>query len=202
MASDVEEFIENHGLKSPALIGHSMGAKVAMTVALKNPNLLGALIPVDNAPVDACLTSNFRNYLQGMQEVQEAKVKKQVEADEILGKYEDVLPIRQFLMTNLVKDSQSGYLSFRIPITTLASSLANMGDFPFKDSDEACYKGPTLFVRGTKSHYVADDVFPAIGQFFPKFTIRDIDCGHWIISEQPEAFRQAVVSFFRGLEEV
>lgn len=67
-----------------------------------------------------------------------------------------------------------------------------MGDFPFKDPHEACYKGPTLFVRGTRSHYVADDVLPAAGQFFPMFVVSDIDCGHWVISEQPEAFRRGI----------
>lgn len=61
-----------------------------MTVALRSPNLLGALIPVDNAPVDASLKSDFRKYLQGMREIEEAGVTKQAEADQILQKYEDV----------------------------------------------------------------------------------------------------------------
>lgn len=65
-----------------------------------------------------------------------------------------------------------------------------MGDFPFKDPDAARYDGPTLFIRGTKSHYVADDVLPLIGRFFPKFELRDIESGHWVISEKPEPFRQ------------
>lgn len=133
-----------------------------------------------------------------------------------MGIVSQALPIRQFLLTNLVKTPQNGPLKLRVPIRTLASSLSNMGDFPFKSPVEARYKGPTLFVRGTRSHYVADDVLPVIGQFFPKFTIHDIDCGHWVISEQPEAFRQgkvdwhtlrsvvltclAVVSFFKDLD--
>ncbi|KAL8945133.1 MAG: hypothetical protein Q9211_000345 [Gyalolechia sp. 1 TL-2023] len=214
MADDVQEFIRVHNIKLPALIGHSMydfsaaeeflsteipgrGAKVAMTVALRSPKSLRALVSVDNAPIDANLPSDFRKYLDGMREIEAAEVKKQAEADQILRKYEDALPIRQFLMTNLVKAPHSGSLRLRIPIKTLMSSLNNMADFPFKSSDEARYKGPTLFVRGTRSHYVADDVLPVIGQFFPKFTVRDMDCGHWVISEQPEAFLQAVVSFFR-----
>ncbi|KAL8723424.1 MAG: hypothetical protein Q9225_000255 [Loekoesia sp. 1 TL-2023] len=90
MADDVEEFIRQNKLEHPGLIGHSMGAKVAMTVALRSPNLLGALIPVDNAPVDAALKSDFRKYLEGMREVEEAAVKKAAEADQILKKYEDV----------------------------------------------------------------------------------------------------------------
>ena len=72
----------------------------------------------------------------------------------------------------------------------LATNLDNMGDFPYKDPDMFRYDRPTLIVRGTKSHYVADDVLPVIGKFFPKFVIRDIDCGHWVISEKPEEFRQ------------
>ena len=68
----------------------SRGAKVAMTVALRSPKTLSALVPVDNAPVDANLSSDFPKYIQGMREVDEAGVKKQVEADTILKKYEEV----------------------------------------------------------------------------------------------------------------
>lgn len=93
-------------------------------------------------------------------------------------------------MTNLVKPPHSGFFRHRIPIKTLASSLGNMGDFPFQVTDKVRYGGPTLFIRGTKSHYVSDDALPLIGRFFPKCLVRDIDCGHWVISEQPEAFRQ------------
>lgn len=66
------------------------GAKVAMTVALRSPQLLGALIPVDNAPVDANLKSNFHQYVQGLRDIDEAGLDKQAEADEILQKYEKV----------------------------------------------------------------------------------------------------------------
>lgn len=61
-----------------------------MTVAIRSPNLLGALIPVDNAPVDASLKSDFLRYLEGLQDIQNAGVKRQAEADQILSKYEDV----------------------------------------------------------------------------------------------------------------
>lgn len=71
-----------------------------------------------------------------------------------------------------------------------------MGDFPFNDPDEVRYDGQTLIARGTKSHYVADDVLPLIGRFFPRFKLVDIDSGHWVISEKPEAFRQGTASSF------
>ena len=61
-----------------------------MTVALRSPDLVGTLIPVDNAPVDAHLKSEFPKYAQGLREVEETRVKRQVEADDILKKYEEV----------------------------------------------------------------------------------------------------------------
>ena len=72
---------------------------------------------------------------------------------------------------------------------TIGSSLDNMGDFPFKCPDEHRYNGPTLVIRGSKSHYVADELLPLIGRFFPRFELCDIDSGHWVISEKPDAFR-------------
>lgn len=89
--------------------------------------------------------------------------------------------------------SKDGYLMFRVPLKILSSALSNMGDFPFKDPDQARYEGPTLFVRGTKSHYVADEALPVIGRFFPRFQLADIDSGHWVISENPEAFRKGMI---------
>lgn len=195
MASDVEDFVQAHDLETPVVIGHSMGAKVAMTMALRSPNRLKALVPVDNAPVDAVLKSDFSKYVQGLQEVERAKVSKQIDADEILKSYEESLPIRQFLLTNLIRAPGANYLRLRIPIDVLAANLEHMGGFPFKDPNEARYEGPTLFIRGTKSRYVNDDVLPLIGSFFPRFELHDIDCGHWVISEKPEAFKEAVVDF-------
>ncbi|KAL8831563.1 MAG: hypothetical protein Q9191_000806 [Dirinaria sp. TL-2023a] len=165
-----------------------------MTLALRSPDSVGALISVDNAPVDANLTSDFVKYLQGMRDIDNANVRKQADADDMLKKYVEALPIRQFLLTNLVRSPKSQHLRLRIPLKTLAVSLDYMGDFPFKNPDEARYDRPTLFIRGTKSHYVADEALPLIGQFFPRFELKDINSGHWVMSEKPEAFRQGICS--------
>jgi pimeloyl-ACP methyl ester carboxylesterase len=88
-----------------------------------------------------------------------------------------------------VKSSDSEFYKLRVPIKTLGLALDNMADFPYKDPDVTRYVKPTLFVRGTKSHYVPDEALPVIGRFFPRFQIKDIEAGHWVISENPEAFR-------------
>jgi pimeloyl-ACP methyl ester carboxylesterase len=106
------------------------------------------------------------------------------------------LPIRQFLLTNLVRSEEDNTLKFRVPLSVIGGSLDNMADFPFKQSDNLQYEGPTLFVRGTKSRYVSEKTLPAIKAFFPNAQIADVEAGHWLISEQPEAFRQGKKPMF------
>ncbi|KAK5109429.1 hypothetical protein LTR62_006988 [Meristemomyces frigidus] len=200
MASDVEAFIQENKLEYSTLIGHSMGAKTAMTVALRGRVPIADVIPVDNAPVDAALKSDFGKYMQGMRRIAESNCKRQSDADAILQNYEDSLPIRQFLLTNMVRDPETGVQKWRIPIDVLGRALDRMADFPFKDPEDARFGGRTLFVRGTKSHYVADEMLPIIGRFFPKFQVADVEAGHWLISEKPEEFRRVVVEFLQNKE--
>lgn len=186
-----------------------------MTVALQSSDLVSALIPVDNAPVNAPLKSDFGKYVQGMQEVEAQGVTKQSDADKILKEYEEVnfsflrsnwfldqnskltriaqsLPIRQFLLTNLVRAEDSQKMKFRIPLSVLGPAIPAMADFPFREPGSVTYDGPTLFVRGTKSKYVSDDTVPVIKKFFPNAEIADVEAGHWLTSENPEAFRQGM----------
>lgn len=107
LGDDIESFIEKHELKDSTLIGHSMGAKASMVVALRSPQLVANLIPVDNAPVDAALKSDFGQYVKGMKKVEEAKVKKQSEADAIFKEYEDVSNYALLASTELRPDSHS-----------------------------------------------------------------------------------------------
>ncbi|KAM0558389.1 hypothetical protein ACHAPJ_004579 [Fusarium lateritium] len=190
MAQDVAEFIEGHGLKDTTLIGHSMGAKTSMALALRSPDLVADVVAVDNAPVDVTLSRDFAEYVRAMKKIDESNVTRQSEADKILSEYEKSLPIRQFLLGNMYVPEGEKTRKFRIPLKTLGKSLDNLGDFPYKNPNEVRFEKPALFVRGTQSKYVPDEVLPLIGQFFPKFRLVDIDAGHWLISEQPEAFRQ------------
>ena len=108
------------------------------------------------------------------------------------------LPIRQFLLGNLYRPTDEKAQKFKVPLKILASALDNLGDFPYKDPGEVRFEKPALFVRGTQSKYVPDEALPIIGQFFPRFQLADIDSGHWVISEQPEAFRRGKYSIQTG----
>ncbi|KAL2140605.1 hypothetical protein VTI28DRAFT_3569 [Corynascus sepedonium] len=203
MAADVADFIRQHGLRDPTLIGHSMGAKTAMVLALDQPDLVANIVAVDNAPVDARLSSEFPRYIQAMRKIDEANTTRQAEADRILEPYEPSLTIRHFLLGNLHRPGAArgdSTQKFRLPLATLGRSLDHLGDFPYKNPADARFVKPALFVRGTKSKYVPDEVIPLIGQFFPRFELVDVDAGHWVISEKPEAFREAVLRFLEPKE--
>ncbi|KAF2756060.1 alpha beta hydrolase fold family [Pseudovirgaria hyperparasitica] len=201
LASDVEHFIRTHSLTNSTLIGHSMGAKTAMAVALRSSDLVANLISVDNAPVDATLKSYFHQYVRGMQRIEAIGVTSQKEADAILAEYEKNEAIRLFLLTNLVRTKGEREMRFRVPLKILAGALDELGSFPFVDPDKVRYEKPALFVRGTKSHYIPDDVIPIVGRFFPKFSLADVEAGHWVISENPEPFKEAVEEFLLDADE-
>ncbi|KAF4120124.1 Pimeloyl-ACP methyl ester carboxylesterase [Geosmithia morbida] len=161
-----------------------------MTLALRSPELVSNIVSVDNAPVDKILGREFPKYVRAMKQIQDAKVGRQSEADKILQESEESLPIRQFLLGNLYRPQGEDSMKFRVPLDILGRSLDHLGDFPYKDPQAVRFEKPALFVRGTLSKYVPDEVLPLIGEFFPRFRIVDIEAGHWVISEQPEAFRQ------------
>jgi pimeloyl-ACP methyl ester carboxylesterase len=181
-----------------------------MTLALRSPDLVDNIVAVDNAPIDAALLGDFAKYVQGMKRIEEAGVTRQAEADKILEEYEKVsmsqsaasqvlktyglqsLTIRQFLLGNLYRQGGEKTQRFKFDLNILGVALGNLGDFPFKDPDEVRFEKPALFVRGTQSPYVPDEALPIIGRFFPRFELADIDAGHWVISEQPEAFRRGM----------
>lgn len=174
-----------------------MGAKTVMTLALRNPDCCANIIPVDNAPVDAALSSDFPKYAEGMQRVEAAAPTSQKQADKILEPFAPDLPVRQFLLTNLHRPEVGGPLKFRIPVKTLARALDDMADFPYTNPEQTRFNKRALFIRGTKSHYVSDETLPIIGRFFPRFELVDIEAGHWVISEKPEEFVNAVVEFLQ-----
>ena len=75
-------------MKNPGLKGNR-GAKTAMTLALRSPEIINDIVSVDNAPLDAALLSNFGKYIQAMKKIEDAGVTRQAEADTIMKDYEE-----------------------------------------------------------------------------------------------------------------
>ncbi|KAF9180482.1 hypothetical protein BGZ51_006164 [Haplosporangium sp. Z 767] len=193
MAHDVVHFLEEQSIDRPIIIGHSMGGKVAMNLALKNTPL-DRLIVVDMAPVKVKLSADFAKYVESMREIQESDVKKQSEADAIMKKTVADLGVRQFLLTNLKRDPVSDTYKFRVPFETLGDSLEKLGHFDFVLGQDH-YDGKVLFIKGNRSKYIQEKETAAIRAFFPNARIEGLDAGHWVHAEKPEAFLNLVTEF-------
>ncbi|RAH46063.1 putative alpha/beta hydrolase [Aspergillus brunneoviolaceus CBS 621.78] len=195
LALDVRSFIEKHRIREPTIIGHSMGAKTALTLALESPHLIKDVVAIDNGPIHLPLKSDFLGYLQGLARLQEERITSHRQADEILAAYEKDPAIRLWLISNLVKKPNSPYLDLRIPVEILKTAMGPLGNFPYRETQEegGCrqFHGRLLFLRALRSHYIPETAFPTIFSFFPASKIVNIDSGHWIVQEKPEELRQS-----------
>ncbi|KAK4706015.1 hypothetical protein P7C70_g188, partial [Phenoliferia sp. Uapishka_3] len=195
MSGDVAAFLEERSLEDVTVIGHSMGGKVAMALALRPTPALSRLVVVDMAPGIGKISPEFGAYLKGMQEVTEAKVHSRKEADDILSKYESDLGVRQFLLTNLSRETSTSPYGFRLPLSYLQDALGEIGEFPYEVGAGTKWEGPALFIKGAKSKYINRKNIPLIKEFFPNMKLSTLEAGHWVHAERPKEFMDAVAEF-------
>ncbi|CDO92268.1 unnamed protein product [Kluyveromyces dobzhanskii CBS 2104] len=209
MAADVEKWIQSRDFQEkPIIIGHSMGAKTAMSVVLRKPDLCSMLVSIDNAPVAVQPQNSFPRYVKVLLAIIEnPNVHTNQDAMEVLKTVEDNPVIRQFLMTVLqrAKDEKSGEFRFksRIPLGILNDAIVkgNIANWEFNPWVHR-WTGPSLFLRGTQSHFIADEFIQDIGRFFPNFEVRDVDAGHWLNTEKPQECADLICDFVERHEDV
>lgn len=118
MAEDVGAFLGEHGIEEPTIIGHSMGAKAAMALALRSPGLVRDVVAVDNAPVDAALGTDFGKYIRAMKRVEAAGVTSQKEADAIMAEVEEVGHTREIRLSFLLPPPFTLTLTLTLTLTS------------------------------------------------------------------------------------
>jgi len=191
MANDVIEFMDDHGLERCHLLGHSMGGKTAMQVALSAPDRVMRLVVADIAPVH--YGGQHDSILDGLQAIDLTKVRTRNEADEVLAQHEPDELIRQFLLTNLVRDSEGDGFHWRINLPVLSKNYDNLREKP---SSDGVFPGPTLFVKGALSNYIQEKHKEAILERFPAAKTKVIlHTGHWLHAEKPQTFYRIVHGF-------
>jgi len=200
MASDILHFFRKHALSNVSLIGHSMGGKAAMTVALSPelpPNTLSDLIVVDIAPSRASsLSDEFAGYFEGMQKIEDAQVGTRQDAQAILTEYEKDPMIRAFLLTNLLTGPNEP-ARFKVPIRILANSLGELADFPHGPSGRTWRDGQVVAIKGKRSKYINERSFSIMRDMFPGVVLEELDAGHWVHSEAPREFLQTVYKYIK-----
>ncbi|OBZ72424.1 Abhydrolase domain-containing protein C22H12.03 [Grifola frondosa] len=201
MAGDVLAFCHTHALTNVSLLGHSMGGKVAMTLALDPQlpeGLLRHLIVADIAPSKGDLSPEFEAYIRVMKLIEESNVTTRKQADELLAPHEQDPIIRAFLLTNLeTAATHHKPLRFRVPVNIIGKSIPDLGGFPY-ELGARVWEGDTLFIKGTKSRYINNRNIPIAKRFFPNMVLETLDAGHWVHSERPNEFKALVSNFIKS----
>jgi len=191
MAGDLLQLLDDQGLDDALWVGHSMGGKAAMWLALARPERVAGLVVVDIAPVT--YGHGFDLVLTAMQAVDLAVLDSRQDADAILAGYLDDPGLRQYLLQNLAREQGRWYWRANLP--ALAAGMESISGFSLPPGSSS-YPGPALFVYGDRSNYVTPARQPRIAALFPLARLRLIaGAGHWLYAEQPEAFLAALNSF-------
>jgi pimeloyl-ACP methyl ester carboxylesterase len=190
MVLDVSWLLERLELQSCDLIGHSMGGKVAMWLALTQPDRVGRLVVADVAPVD--YTHRFETLFTGLWAVDLTGLTDRQAADRQLAAYVEDRQVRGYLLQNLIKRSDGW--SWRMNLPVLEREIATLAGFPPLHGKS--FPGDALFIYGGNSSYVQADSFPSIRAGFPFARMRALaGAGHWIYADQPDGFIQALEAF-------
>lgn len=190
-ADDVLGLLDRHGLTRVTLVGHSMGGKVAMHLALTRPERVGALAVVDISPVR--YTHDFAAALAGFRAVDLASIDSRADADRQMAALVDAPGVRAFFLQNLVK-AADGW-RWRVDLDAIDAAQAQITDFPDPGADVA-YAGTTAFIHGTRSDYVSAADLPTIRRLFPAATLCPVDgAGHWVFADQPQGFMSCLEGF-------
>lgn len=194
MAEQVAAFMDDHDLASASILGHSMGGKAAMQLALNHGERVDALVIADMAPVQYTGREHL-SYIRAMQGVDLSAASRRAEVEERLRDAIPIDAIRKFLMQNLVSDEATGGLRWQINLAGLAESMDAIMDFPLEPEMEP-YGGPTLFLAGGASDYLLPEHQPAVDRLFLDHEVHYLEgCGHWLHAEQPALFTEHVMEF-------
>ncbi len=181
MAADLAEVIDGQW----DVLGHSMGGKAAMMLALHYPEKVGRLIVADIAPVAYSHEQNQN--IAAMRRVDLATVENRSDAAEQLGDLDDGL--KAFFLQSLdLKDRR-----WRLNLDALEANMPHVIGFP---EVTGTHEGKTLFLSGANSDYVKPDYRAHIKNLFPNAHFAKIPgTGHWLHAEKPRDFEQAVRTF-------
>ena len=191
MAEDVSRLIDREGLAPAALIGHSMGGKTAMTLALTEPRLVERLTVVDIAPV--AYKTRHRELVAQLRGLGLSDVTRRSQVEARLKSLIDDARLIGFLAMCVEIGPDGG--QWRFALDVIEAELERLSDFPATRPGTA-YHGPTLFIAGGQSDYISPDHGEPIGWLFPQSRIHVIaEAGHWLHVQSREQFLSALDDF-------
>ncbi|HUC16395.1 MAG TPA: alpha/beta fold hydrolase [Acetobacteraceae bacterium] len=191
MAEDVRETLAAMGALPAMILGHSMGGKVAMRLALAHEEAAQGLVVADIAPVP--YPPHHRGMTAAMLNLPLGPGLTRQAADAALAPSVPDPQVRGFLLQNLLVGETP---SWRNGLAQIADAMAEIEDFPLLSG--ARYKGPALFVAGERSDYIRPEHHAAIRALFPKAEFATVPgAGHWLHADNLEGLLAVIEPFFR-----
>jgi esterase len=195
MAQDIIDLMLHLNIENAHMIGHSMGGKVAMELALTHPGRVNKLVVLDIAPV--AYTARHTKILQALRAVDNESIEDRKQADSIMSPYIEELGVRQFLLKSLSKDNNGQYawrFNLKIIDEKYSTITANINE------NNSCLCD-TLFIKGNDSDYILPDHRNTITARFKNTKAKVIHgAGHWLHAENPGLFHELAMSFFKGIK--
>lgn len=192
MSEDVAEFIENQDLAPCHVLGHSMGGKVAMQLALDRPELIDKLVLADIAPVQ--YPPHHDDVLAGLRAVAAAAPQGRREADQVLSDHVQEASVRAFLLKSWQADEDGNY-RWLINQKAVRANYAGLGEA----NQGGSYSGEALFIAGGDSDYMQEKYRQPTLALFPNARVKVIaGAGHWLHAEKPALFNSLVLRFLLG----
>ena len=191
MAADVLRFMDGHQLNTAHILGHSMGGKIAIWLALNHPHRLDKLIVADIAPKS--YAHSFDDTIQALIDLPLSEIHNRKQAETLLAPSIPDLSYRQFLLQNLVL--MDNRYCWRVDLAVFKQTAANIIAFP-ETKGVPPYKGETIFIAGAESSYLTShdrlNLFPDSG-----FKVV-AGAGHWLHVQQPTIFMELVENFLQN----
>ncbi len=195
LTDDLFDFIDEHEIDNPIILGHSMGGKVAMRFALENPQFVKRLVVVDITLKEYGPRTSHLKIIEAMQQVDLSLASSRRDVEAMIGEFIKEPRIRLFILKNLYRTKDNTF-AWRINFDGIAGNLEQMFD---SIDTLSKYEKPTLFIKGGASDYILMEDFPQIRYNFPNAEIVTIaGASHWVHVEAPEKFYQITSGFLTG----
>ncbi len=190
MATDLAETLERHDALPAVLVGHSMGGKAAMTLALRRPDAVHRLLVADTPPAPTP-HGNARMARQLLR-MRFPGALNRSGADALLAGIIPNLDVRNLMLQNIRLGEQPGWQIGLAEITAAMVDIEGWPQFP----DSSSYDGPTLFLAGGRSPYIQPQHHAAMRKLFPRHRLEVIEqAGHWLHVESPARFAGLLEEF-------
>lgn len=192
MAADVIETMEAMGVLPAAVMGHSMGGKTAMQVALLRPDAVARLAVADIAPV--AYPARNHPIAAALRAIPLSVPLTRAEADAALAGATPDHALRAFLLGNLITGARP---SWRIGLDEITAALPDLEGWEAPSTPP--YAGPTLFIAGDRSDFIRPEYRGTIRGLFPASRFVTVkNAGHWLHADNPAGFLGVLEAFLHA----